>query len=397
MRLNDSQIRAARATDRPVKLHDGGGLFLLVTPKGSRWWRFKYRIGGREKSLSLGVYPDVSLKIARDRRDAARRLVAAGSDPSLERQREKAADGDTLQFIYNEWAAKQEAKLATITMAKVRWLFSFILPRLGKRPIAKIMAADVLAVLREIEKRGHIETAHRAKMKLGQLFRYAVATGRAPRDPTVDLRGALSPIIVKNRAAITRPTEVGHLLVALDQYQGQPATLAALRLAPLLFVRPGELRAAEWREVDLDRAEWRISAERTKMREMHIVPLSWQALAILRDLEALTGGGRYVFPSLLGGHRPMSENTVNVALRRLGYGADEMCGHGFRALASTLLNEQGFPPDVIERQLAHKERNKVRAAYDRSERLADRKAMMQSWADYLDSLRAAVTVVRKAA
>jgi integrase len=264
-----------------------------------------------------------------------------------------------------------------------------VFERIGKRPIREITAPELLSALRKIESRGHHETAHRAKQKCGRVFRYAIVTGRADRDITADLRGALVPVVSKNHASLTDPAEVGALLRAIDGYEGQPITAAALKLAPLVFVRPGELRGARWPEFDLDNAEWRIPAERMKMGEQHIVPLARQAVAILRELRELTGGGlgELVFPSLLSLDRPMSNNTVNTALRRLGYTKEQMTGHGFRSMASTLLNEQGYSPDVIELQLAHAERNKVRAAYNKAQRLAERRKMMQAWADYLDGLR----------
>ncbi|HEX7113696.1 MAG TPA: integrase arm-type DNA-binding domain-containing protein [Steroidobacter sp.] len=395
MPLTEARIRAARPREKPYKLFDGGGLYLLVTPGGGRWWRLKYRYGGRECGISLGIYPDVSLKAARERRDEARRLLASGVDPSAHRKAERAASAQRFEALAREWLAGEEKKLAPATYAKAKWLLeSWLLPALGAQPIGEITPAELLGVLRRVESRGIHETAQRAKQLAGRIFRYAIATGRAERDITADLRGALVPPATRNRAAITEPARVGELLRAIDGYIGQPATLYALRLAPYVFVRPGELRAAEWREFDLKAAEWRIPASRMKMREPHIVPLSRQAVAILEELRRLTGGGRYLFPSLRTPERPISENTLNAALRRLGYSGEEMTAHGFRAMASTLLNERGFPPDVIELQLAHKERNKVRAAYNRAERLEERRKMMQAWADYLDSLRAGAPVLR---
>src|SRR6185312_12333155 len=284
---------------------------------------------------------------------------------------------------------------APITMTKARWILgSFVYPRLGSRPVSEITAPEVLAVLRPIESRGMNETAHRALQRCGQIFRYAIATGRATRDITSDLRGALAPVVVENRAAITEPMQIGALLRAIDDYIGHPTTLLALRLSPLVFLRPSELRAAEWSEIDLQAGEWRVPAARMKMRERHIVPLASQAAMILRDLRSVTGKGRYLFPSLRTSDRPMSVNTVNAALRRLGYARDEMTGHGFRAMACTCLNELGWHPDLIELQMAHAERNKVRAAYNRAERLAKRRKMMQAWADYLDRLRAGNSEMR---
>jgi integrase len=394
MALTDTAVRNAKSGTRDRKLFDRDGLFLLLTPKGKRYWRFKYRFQGREKLLSLGVYPEISLKEARERRDAARKLVAKEIDPSEERKTRKAARGNTFEVVAREWLALQEGKLATTTYAKAAWmLLDLIAPYLGKRPIAEITSADLLQVLRRIEKRGKHETAHRVKQRCGQVFRYAIATGRAENDPTGGLKDALAPVKSVKRAAITDPAKVGALLRAIDDYDGYLPAVSALRLLPLVFVRPGELRMAEWGEIDLDAAEWRIPAERMKMREQHIVPLSRQAVAILREVHPLTGRGRLVFPSVRSPTRSISENTLNAALRRLGYAKDEMTSHGFRAMASTLLNERAFPPDVIELQLAHAERNKVRAAYNRAERLAERRTMMQAWADYLDDLKAGAKVI----
>jgi integrase len=390
MPLTELAARNTKPSERPRKLFDAGGLFLLLMPNGARWWRLKYRIDGREKLLSLGVYPEVSLKVAREKRDAARQLIAVGTDPSAERRIAKAARGTTFEGVAREWMALQAGKLAPITLRKCAWMLeTHIFPNLGGHPIAKITAAQMLDALRDIEAGGTHETAHRTKQRCGQILRYAVATGRAERDVTTDLRGALAPVVAKNHPSITNPARIGALLRAIHGYSGQPATETALRLAPLVFVRPGELRMAEWREFDLDAAEWRIAAARMKMREAHIVPLARQAVDLLRNLHAITGDGKFVFPSLRTPDRPISENTINAALRRLGYAKEEMTGHGFRSMASTLLNEQGFAPDVIELQLAHAERNKVRAAYNKAQRLTERRKMMQKWADYLDGLRAA--------
>jgi len=396
--LTDMAARSAKPGLKPFKLTDGGGLYLLVKPNGSRWWRFKYRIDGREKGLSLGVYPEVPLSLARERREEARRLVASGVDPSDKRKAERNARSDTLEAIAREWLAMQakpdkknkRAALAPAIWAKARWMLEkFVFPYLGSRPISKITAPELLKVLKRIEARGTHETCHRTKQRCGQIFRYAIATGRAERDVTADLRGALAPVVSRYFAAITEPARIGDLLRAIDGYRGRGpcSTELALRLAPLVFVRPGELRKAEWSEFDLERAEWRVSATRMKMGEEHVVPLSRQALAILKELHPLTGGGRYVFPSLRTTARPMSNNAINAALRRMGYSGAEMTGHGFRALASTCLNEQGWHPDLIELQLAHAERNKVRAAYNRAQRLPERRKMLQAWADYLDGLR----------
>jgi integrase len=394
--LTSIKIQAAKPQEKPYKLSDSGGLYLLVNPNKSLWWRLKYRFEGREKSLSLGVYPHVSLKQARSQRDEAKKAIASGVDPSAKRQAEKSATANTFEAVAREWLALQKGKLAPATYAKAVWtLETLVFPYIGSRPIAKLGATDVLKVLKRIEGRGAHETAHRTRQRCSQVFRYAVQTERAERDATADLRGALAPVVSENHAAITEPARVGELLRAIDGYAGHVVTAYALKLAPLLFVRPGEFRHAEWAEFDLDGHEphWRIPADKMKMGEQHIVPLSKQALALLRELHLLTGRGRYVFPSLRGGSRPMSENTVNAALRRLGYTINEMTGHGFRSLASTNLNEQGYHPDLIELQLAHAERNKVRAAYNKAQRLPERRKMMQSWADYLDGLRAGAKII----
>jgi integrase len=396
--LTELFIRNVKAPERPRKFFDAGGLFLLLMPNGARWWRLKYRIDGREKLLSLGVYPEVSLKAARAKRDEARKLIATGTDPSAERRAARAGQNTTFEGVAREWMGLQAGKLAPITLKKCAWMLeTHIFPNLGPQPIAKISAAAMLTALRAIEAGGTHETAHRTKQRCSQILRYAVATGRAERDVTTDLRGALAPVVAKNHPSITDPARIGALMRAIDGYSGQPATETALRLAPLVFVRPGELRMAEWREFDLGAAEWRIAAARMKMREAHIVPLARQAVDLLRNLHAITGDGKYVFPSLRTPDRPISENTINAALRRLGYAKEEMTGHGFRSMASTCLNERGFHPDLIELQLAHAERNKVRAAYNKAQRLAERRKMMQKWADYLDGLRAGKNAVHSKA
>jgi len=386
--LTESRIRAAKPAERPYKVFDERGLFMLVTPPGGRLWRFRYRLFGREKLLSLGAYPDVTLKRAREKRDEARKLVADGIDPSARRKAERGARAETFEAVAREWLELQRKALSeeTISILGTR-LRSFLYPYLGNRPVGAISAQEVLGALRRIEARGRNETAHRVRALAGRVFRYAVATGRAPHDVAADLKDALAPVKTKNYASLTDPARVGELLLAIDTYDGQPLTALALRLAPLVFVRPGELRAAEWPEIDLANAEWRIPGSRMKMKEAHIVPLARQAVLILRELEPLARQGRFVFPSLLSSDRPMSNNTINTALRRLGYSSNEQTGHGFRSMASTLLNEQGFPPDVIELQLAHSERNKVRAAYNKAQRLPERRKMMQAWADHLDALR----------
>jgi integrase len=388
MPLTDVLIRNTKSADRPLKLFDGDGLFLLIKPNGSRGWRFKYRFEGRERLLSFGTYPEVPLKTARERREQARSLIAAGIDPSAERKAKIAAREDTFQALALEWLQMQQKTLSPRTYKKKTERFeAFAFPYLGKIPIGEIKAPDVLAVLKRIEARGKMETAHRVRSDCGNVFRYAVVTGRAERDPTIDLRGAIAAVGKRNRPAIVDPKRIGELMRAIDGYRGDVSTEFALRLLPLTFVRPGELRLAEWREFDLERAEWRIPAARMKMRELHVVPLSTQAVALLRDLRELTGDGPLVFPSIRSADRAISDNTINAALRRMGFPGDEMCAHGFRSMASTCLYEQGWHPDLIELQLAHSERDEVRGAYNRAQRTAERRAMMQAWADYLDQLR----------
>jgi integrase len=388
LELTELAIRAAKPKDQPYKLRDGGGLFLLVRSDGALYWRFRYRYEGREKLISLGVYPHVSLKAARARRDEARLTLTNGIDPVAKRRAERVAQADSFEAIAQEWISKRpDVDPGTVKRDYDR-LRKFIYPYLGKRPIASIEAPELLDALRKIEARGRHETAHRTKSVCGRVFRYAIATGRAKRDVSADLRGALTPPPNNNLAAITEPAKVGELLRAIDCYGGHDYTALALKLLPLVFTRPGELRAARWIEINFREAEWRIPAERMKKRREHIVPLSRQALAVLRELHPLTGNRAFLFPSLLApNERPMSNNTMNTALRRMGYSREEMTSHGFRSVASTLLNEQGFSPDVIELQLGHAERNQVRAVYNRSLRLAERRKMMQVWADYLDGLR----------
>ena len=339
----------------------------------------------------MGVYPDVKLKRARGKHGDARKLLENGIDPLQYKKEIKnelsEQTANSFESVAREWFAKNKH---TWTEGHSRTIDSRlklnVFPWLGEQPIATITAADLLAILRRIESRGAIETAHRIKQICGQIFRYAIATGRAERDPSADLRGALSPVKSKRMATITDPRKIGELMRAIDGYEGHHITKCALKFAPLVFVRPGELRHAEWSEINLDNAEWKIPAEKMKNRNPHIVPLSRQSIAVLQDLQPLTGQGHYVFPSLRSGQRPMSNNTVLAALRRMGYAKEEMSGHGFRSMASTLLNEQGWNRDAIERQLAHAEGNSVRAAYNYAEFLPERRKMMQAWADYLDLL-----------
>ena len=394
MPLTDIAIRRAQPGKKSRKMFDGRGLYLEVSPRGGKWWRLKYRFRGKDKRISLGVYPDVSLKEARRRSHESRQLLAGGIDPSAHRQAQKAAiaqrSANTFEAVAQEWFAKRAPNWApshsSLIMSRLQ---RNIFPWLGNKPIADINAPQLLEVVRRMEQRGVLETAHRTLRNCGQVFRYAVATGRAMRDPSGDLRGALPPVKGTHLAAVTEPEQVGQLLKVLDGYEGSLIVRCALGLAPLVFVRPGELRKAEWADIDLDAAEWRYTVVKTNTR--HLVPLSRQALEILHELHALTGRGRYVFPSgrTPRGDRPMSDNAVLAALRRMGVGKEEMTGHGFRAMARTLLDEElGFRPDYIEHQLAHVVRDPNGRAYNRTTHLPERRRMMQAWADYLDRLKA---------
>lgn len=396
--LTDTRIRQAKPEAKPYNLYDTGGLYLTVAPTGAKWWRMKYRHAGKEKRMGIGAYPETSLADARAKRDTARAAIREGRDPAAERRADKLravlSAETSFEAIAREWLETQRKTLSASTFKKAEWtLLTQVCPWIGSQPITEVDAPALLSVLRRIEARGARDTAHRTKERCGQVFRYAIATGRASRDPSTDLRGALAPPLRKSRAAVTDPAKVAALLRDIDGYKGQFQTCCALKLAPLVFVRPGELRRAEWAEFDLDAAEWRIPADKMKMREEHVVPLAPQAVAIVRELQPLTGRGRYLFPSLRTPLEPMSENTINAALRRLGYDRDTMTGHGFRAMASSRLNEMGWKPDVIERQLAHAERNKVRAAYNRAQYMDERRRMMTAWADYLDQLKAGGNVV----
>lgn len=393
MPLTDTAIRKAKPTGKVQRLFDGGGLYLEISPAGGKLWRLKYRHGGKEKRLAFGTYPDTSLASARDKRDAARKLLAAGVDPGEHRKAEKAAGDDraanSFEVVAREWLGKHSPTWAASHGDKIAArLERDLFPWIGRRPIADITAKDLLATINRITDRGAIETAHRALQNCGQVFRYAIVTGRADRNPATDLRGALPPVKPSHHAAILEPAAIGGLLRAIDGYQGGFVTKCALRLAPLVFVRPGELRQAEWAEIDLDAAEWNIPADKMKTGEPHLVPLAPQAVAILRDLYALTGRGRYVFPSVRTASRPMSDNAVLSALRRMGFAKDEMTGHGFRAMARTVLDEVlHFRPDYIEHQLAHAVRDPNGRAYNRTSHLPERRKMMAAWADYLDALR----------
>ena len=399
MALTDVAAKGAKPREKAYKLSDEKGMFLLVTPAGSKWWRLKYRFAGKEKLLSLGVYPEIGVRDARDRRDAARKLLLNGIDPSIDRQMQKAASsersGNSFERVAREWFAKFSPKWAPGHASKIiRRLERDVFPWIGGLPIAEIKAPLLLATLRRIEERGAIETAHRAQQNCSQVFRYAVATGRAERDPSTDLRGALPPPLKTHLAAIVEPVALGALLRAIEGYSGSPATKAALRLAPLVFVRPGELRMAEWEEFDLDAAEWCLPAKKMKMGVPHIVPLCKQALRIIDDLRPISGHGRYLFPGERTGERPISDNTLNAALRRLGYSTTEVTTHGFRATARTLLDEGlGYRVDWIEHQLAHAVKDPNGRAYNRTAHLDARRRMMQKWADYLDKLRQGAEVI----
>lgn len=390
--LTDTAVRNSKPGEKPYKISDGDGLYLLVSTVG-KYWRFNYRFAGKQKTLALGVYPDLTLKAAREKLAEARRLLANDVDPSMAKRVQKAAKRDaaanSFESVAREWFAKHSPKWANSHANKIiARLEKDVLPWLGRRPISEITPPELLAVIRRIEDRGVVETAHRALQNCSQIFRYAVATGRCERDPSQDLKGALSPVQTTHFASITDPKAIGSLLQAIEGYQGSLIVKSALRLAPLVFVRPGELRNAEWNDIDLNEAEWRFIVSKTKTG--HIVPLSKQAVGILRELQPLTGSGAKVFPSNRGESRPMSENTVNAALRYLGYDNKTMTGHGFRAMARTVLDEElGFPPHIIEHQLAHAVKDPLGRAYNRTSHLTERKRMMQEWANYLDELRLA--------
>lgn len=391
--LTNAEIRNAKPGKKTKRLFDGGGLYLEVSPRGGKWWRFKYRFNQKEKRISLGVYPEVSLKEARERLVDERRLLKKGIDPSefrkTQRSRNHSQDSETFEVVAREWFAKYSPDWVTSHSSRIIRRFERdIFPWLGNRPISAISAPEVLEAIRRIEQRGALETAHRALQNCSQVFRYAVATGKAERDPTVDLRGALPPCKPRHFSSVTEPEKVGALLSSLDNYKGTLVVQCALRLAPLVFVRPGELRHAEWKDINLETQEWRYIV--TKTNTQQIVPLSRQAVAILNELFPLTGHGRYVFPSARNpkGDRPMSENAILAALRRMGIDKTEMTGHGFRAMARTILDEiLGFRPDYIEHQLSHTVRDPTGRAYNRTAYLSQRHEMMQAWADYLDTLK----------
>lgn len=397
-KLADIAVRNAKPREKTYTKSDGCGLVLQVTPEGAKWWRFRYRFAGKEKMLSLGTYPQVSLSDARKRRDEARSMLANDIDPSAKRQAEKRVrtmlHTNSFEAVAREWYMQQAPRWAPSHSSRVLARFEAdIFPRIGARPIAEITAPELLAAVRPIQHRGALETAHRALWSCGQVFRYAVATGRAERDPSRDLKGALpSPGDDSHFPAVTDPARVADLLKMIDGYRGTPTVCAALKLAPHVFVRPGELRKARWEDVDLDQATW--SYRVTKTGVDHIVPLSTQAVAILRELEPFTCRSEFVFPGARTRERPMSDNAVLAALRRLGIPKDEMSGHGFRAMARTILDERlKFPPHLIEHQLAHAVRDPLGRAYNRTAHLDDRREMMQAWSDYLDQLKTGSNVV----
>jgi len=392
------KVQKAKSKEKSFALFDGGGLFLLVTPSGGKLWRFKYRYNGKPKLLAFGTYPEISLLDARKRRDDARRLLANNIDPGAIRKAQKQAkneETETFEIIAREWQDKFKSKWQEEYADKImRRLELNVFPLIGSRPIKDIKAPELLAVLRRVESRDALELAHRIRNICGQIFRYAVATGRTDRNPAEDLKGALSPVKTTHRAAIIEPKEVSNLLRAIDNYQGTFVVQSALKFAPLVFVRPGELRHAEWSEINFEAAEWNIPASKMKMKEAHLVPLSRQAIEILRKLHTLTGTGRYVFPSERSFQRPMSENAILVALRIMGYPKEEMSGHGFRAMARTILDEVlQIRPDFIEHQLAHAVRDPNGRAYNRTAHLNERRKMMQKWADYLDDIKQGAKVL----
>ncbi|WP_020414619.1 tyrosine-type recombinase/integrase [Microbulbifer variabilis] len=398
MPLSDTKVRALKPRDKKYIESDEKELAIEVTPTGAKRWVFRFRLHGKRPEMAIGLYPDVSLKRARELRDEARQLVAEGVDPrDIKRARKESAleaNRNCFAAVSDEWFAAKMAHLSSSSKDRATLALERDLkPYLGKRPISEISPPEVLRCLRRIESRGTLETAHRVKRVASQVFRFAVATGRADRDPTTDLTGALTPTKKKHLAAITDPTEVGRLLTAMEEYQGTPVVRAALKLSPLLFCRPGELRKLEWAEINWEAKQIELPSEKMKMGQPHIIPLAEQSLALLQELEPLTGRGKYVFPSARGQSRPLSDAGVRTALRSLGYDNETMTAHGFRAMARTLLDEVlGFRVDYIEHQLAHEVKDTLGRAYNRTKHLEQRAAMMQKWADYLDNLRAQVGV-----
>ena len=389
MRLTAQQVKNLAPGSRPQKFFDGQGLYLYLTKTG-KYWRYKYRFAGKEKTLALGVYPDITLKKARADHQDARKQIRDGIDPSEVRAAKKRSSKEihdnTFGDLAWEWFAKQQWSENHRKKQRGR-LNNDVIPYLGKRPVGSIEPGDVLEICKRVEARGVIDGAHRVKTIISQIFRYAVAKKIIKSDPCRDLYKALTPYTPKNMAAITDPFEVGALLRCIDGYRGSDMVRLALRFAPLVFVRPGELRHSEWTEIDWNDSLWRIPAPKMKMKRPHIVPLAKQSIKILKMLEPLTGDGKYLFPSVRSKQRPMSDNTVNAALRRMGYTKEEITGHGFRSTASTLLHEKGYDTNIIEMQLAHKDPDTIRGAYNHAKYLPQRTKMMQAWADYLDELR----------
>lgn len=397
MALTDTGIRATKSTDKARKLADEKGLYLLIQPTGGKLWRFDYRFADKRKTMAIGTFPDTGLRLARDKRDEARKLLALGIDPCGQRKQAKqdrrGAQASTFEVVARDWMRIKGAEWTDTYAGKTKSaLERHAFPAIGSRPIAEVTTPELLAMLRAIEKRGTIDMAHRVQQHCGAVFRFAVSSGKALADPTPSLKGALSTVRQEHYPALTDPSEYAQLLRDIDNYRGEVTTKVAMQLLALTFQRTKEVRFAEWSQFDLHAALWRIPAEIMKMREAHVVPLSRQAIAVLESLRPLTGNARLVFPSATGRDRPISENTVTYALARMGY-KGRMTGHGFRSAASTMLNEQGFRHDVIERQLAHSERNAVRAAYNHAEYLPERRKMMQQWADYLDKLTAGADVI----
>ncbi len=391
MSLTDLTIKNTTPTDRPMRLTDGRGLYLLIKPSGARWWRHDFRFQGKRKTLSLGVYPDVGLKEARERHAEQRHQLNRGIDPGevrkLRRDNFQTTHAESFAAVAEEWFLNVRSQWTERHAAYVwRRIEANLLPWLGDSVFSEISPLDVLTTLRRIEDRGAIETAHRVYQYCGKIFRYGVATARIPGDPTRDLRDALKPVQGGHLAALTDPSDVARLLRAIDGYHGSLVVRIGLKLAPLVFVRPGELRQARWDDIDLEKAEWAFHISKTKSE--HIVPLSTQALTLLQELRPLTGRGEFVFPANRGKGRPMSENTLRAALMSLGYEGDRMTIHGFRAVARTLLDEAlRFPPHLIEHQLAHRVRDSLGRAYNRTKHIEDRRKMMQRWADYLEELK----------
>ena len=401
MALADTFVRQVKHTGKPAgdKHTDGGGMYLLVKA-GGKYWRMDYTHADKRKTLALGVYPEVSLATARQRRDKARELLADGIDPSIAKKEDKQAKADaaanTFEMVARDWLAKTAADRRDTTQDKITsWLKKDVIPFIGKMPISTIGPRDVLAALRKMEARGALDSVQRVKQVCGQVFRYAVATGSAERDVTQDLKGALAKPTAGHFAAITEPKQAGDLMRSIFDYSGHPCTVAALKLSPQVFVRPGELRTMEWAEVDLDAAEWRIPGSKMKMKLEHVVPLCTQAVELLRSVHPITGHGRFVFPSLRTGERPMSENTINGAVRAMGYSKEVHTAHGFRATARTIMDEMlGERVDLIEHQLAHAVKDVNGRAYNRTAHLPARRVMMQTWADYLDKLRMGAEVIQ---